>query len=110
MDRPAAIDIEGVRWIQKFDDSPKRQLETTVYSRREATVSPDGKWIAFVADPMLRPDSVVDAERDSLARLRYDAKRDEAARNDADVFVVSVTVGPARQLTTRRGIEHDLAW
>ena len=102
--RPAQI------WIQKFDGSPKRQLDTTVYSRREARVSPDGKWIAFVADPMLRSDSVVDAERDSLARLPYDAKRDEAARNDADVFVVSVTGGAPRRITTTSGSERDLAW
>ena len=97
-------------WIQKFDGSKKRQLDSTIYSRREATVSPDGKWIAFVADPALRADSVVDAERDSLARLPYDAKRDEAARNDADVFVVSVSGGAPRRVTTGSGSEHDLAW
>jgi dipeptidyl aminopeptidase/acylaminoacyl peptidase len=67
--RPAQI------WVQKLDGSPKRQLDTTAYSRRSASVSPDGKWVAFVADPALRPDSVVEAERDSLARLPYDAKR-----------------------------------
>ena len=102
--RPAQI------WMQKFDGSAKQQVDTTLYSRRNATVSPDGKWIAFVADPMLRPDSVVDAERDSLARLPYDAKRDEAARNDADIFVVAVTGGQPRRLTTTTGSEGDIAW
>lgn len=102
--RPAQI------WVQRFDGSPKRQLDTTSYSRRNATVSPDGKWVAFVADPMLRPDSVVDAERDSLARLPYDAKRDEAPRNDADVFVVAIRGGTPRRVTTGSGNERDLGW
>ena len=97
-------------WMQKLDGSPKRQLETTAYSRREATVSPDGKWIAFVADPELRPDSVVDAERDSIARLPYDAKRDEAPRNEADLFVVPVAGGQPKRVATFVGAERDLAW
>jgi dipeptidyl aminopeptidase/acylaminoacyl peptidase len=98
-------------WVQKLDaTSKKQQLDNTSYSRREATVSPDGKWVAFIADPALRPDSVVEAERDSLARLPYDAKRDEAARNEADVFVVAVTGGQPRRLTTGGGAEHDLGW
>jgi dipeptidyl aminopeptidase/acylaminoacyl peptidase len=97
-------------WMQKLDGSPKRQIDTTVYSRRSATVSPDGKWIAFTADPMLRPDSAVEAERDSLARLPYDAKRDEAPRNDSDIFVVAITGGQPRRLTTGSGSEGDIAW
>jgi dipeptidyl aminopeptidase/acylaminoacyl peptidase len=102
--RPAQI------WIQKLDGSPKHQLDATPYSRREAAVSPDGKWIAFIADPALRPDSVVEAERDSIARLPYDAKRDEAQRDEADIFVVAVTGGQPRRVTTFAGNEHDLAW
>jgi len=97
-------------WVQKLDGSPKRQLDTTAYSRRSASVSPDGKWVAFLADPALRPDSVVEAERDSLARLPYDAKRDEAQRNEADVFVVAITGGQPRRVTTFTGNEGDLAW
>jgi dipeptidyl aminopeptidase/acylaminoacyl peptidase len=102
--RPAQI------WVQRLDGSAKRQLDTTAYSRRGASVSPDGKWIAFTADPALRPDSVAEAERDSLARLPYDAKRDEAPRNESDVFVVAVTGGQPRRLTTFVGNERDLAW
>ena len=102
--RPAQI------WVQRFDGSPKRQLDTTLYSRRNATVSPDGKWVAFVADPALRPDSVVEAERDSIARLPYDAARDEEPRNDADIFVVAITGGTPRRVTTGSGSERDLAW
>jgi dipeptidyl aminopeptidase/acylaminoacyl peptidase len=102
--RPAQI------WVQRFDGSPKRQLDTTLYSRRNATVSPDGKWVAFVADPALRPDSVVEAERDSIGRLPYDAARDEASRNDADVFVVAIAGGTPRRVTTGSGSERELAW
>jgi dipeptidyl aminopeptidase/acylaminoacyl peptidase len=98
-------------WTQKLDGtSKKQQLETTAYSRRSATVSPDGKWIAFVADAKLRPDSVAEAERDSLARLPYDAKRDEAPRNEADIFVIPVTGGQPRRLTSALGAEGDIAW
>ena len=57
----------------------------------------------------LRPDSVVEAERDSLARLPYDAKRDEPQRNEADIFVVAVTGGQPRRVTTFAGNERDLA-
>jgi dipeptidyl aminopeptidase/acylaminoacyl peptidase len=97
-------------WIQKLDGSPKRQLDTTAYSRRGASVSPDGKWIAFIADPQLRPDSIVEAERDSIARLPYDAKRDDAPRNEADIFVVAVTGGQPRRVAMFVGNEGDLAW
>jgi len=102
--RPAQI------WVQRLDGSKKRLLDSTSYSRRGATVSPDGKWVAFVADPALRPDSVVQAERDSLARLPYDAKRDEPPRNEADIFVMPMTGGQPRRVTTFVGNESDLRW
>ena len=98
-------------WKQPLDSSSKKvMLDSTSFSRRSAAVSPDGKWIAFVADPSLRPDSVVEAERDSLARLPYNAKRDEAPRNDADIFIMPVTGGTPRRLTTTAGSEGDLQW
>jgi hypothetical protein len=34
---------------------PSAQLDNTAYSRRWRHVSPDGKWIAFTADPALAP-------------------------------------------------------
>jgi dipeptidyl aminopeptidase/acylaminoacyl peptidase len=97
-------------WIQSFDGTPKRLVDTTTYSRRGAAVSPDGKWVAFIADAKLRPDSVVEAEQDSLARLPYDAKRDEAPRNDEDIFVIPVAGGTPRRVTTQNGDENDLTW
>lgn len=97
-------------WLQAFDGTPKRMLDSTAYSRRSPSVSPDGKWIAFIADPSLRADSVVRAEQDSIAKLPYDSKRDEAVRNDGDIFVVQVTGGMPRRLTTGNGVEHDVVW
>jgi dipeptidyl aminopeptidase/acylaminoacyl peptidase len=97
-------------WKQSFADTAKSKLTDTPYSHRNAVVSPDGRWIAFVADPALRPDSVVQAERDSLARLPYDAVRDEAPRNDADVFVLAIDGGAPRRLTTQDGSEGRLVW
>lgn len=103
--RPAQL------WKQSFDPGAKKTLiDSTAYSRRGASVSPDGQWVAFIADPSLRPDSVVETERDSLARLPYDAKRDETPRNDSDIFVVSTAGGIPRRLTNANGSEGDLAW
>ena len=97
-------------WMQKVDGSPKVKLTNTVYSHREVTVSPDGQWIAFVADARLRSDSAVQAEADSLGRLPYDAKRDEAPRNDNDVYVMPATGGEPRKVATFVGSEQQLAW
>jgi dipeptidyl aminopeptidase/acylaminoacyl peptidase len=102
--RPAQL------WQQMVGDTARRQITDTNYSHRSAVVSPDGRWIAFTADPQLRPDSVVDAERDSLARLPYDAGRDEAPRNDSDIFVLSIDGGTPRRLTTGNGSEGAIAW
>ena len=97
-------------WIQAFDGSKKRQLTNTAYSHRDAVVSPDGKWIAFVADARLRSDSAVQAERDSLGMLPYDSARDERPRNDVDVYVVSTSGGTPRKVAEFQGSEGSLAW
>ncbi len=97
-------------WMQSFDGSAKKRLTNTAYSRRNASVSPDGRWIAFIADVELRPDSVVEHERDSLAFLPYDAKRDEAQRNDADIFLMSIDGGAPRRVARWMGSENDLTW
>ena len=97
-------------WIQAADGSPKRIIDTTRYSRRSPAVSPDGQWIAYVADPEMRPDSVVQMKADSIAVLPYDAKRDEAPRNDGDIFIVALTGGTPRRLTSQVGVEGDLAF
>jgi dipeptidyl aminopeptidase/acylaminoacyl peptidase len=96
-------------WMRPTAGGPKKQLTNDVFSHQGVTVSPDGQWIAFVADARLRSDSVVRAERDSLARLPYDAKRDEAPRNDSDIFVIPAAGGTPRRITFA-GDEGDLAW
>jgi dipeptidyl aminopeptidase/acylaminoacyl peptidase len=97
-------------FMQSFGDSVEVQLTNATYSHRNATVSPDGRWIAFVADPDLRTDSVIQTERDSLARLPYDPVRDEAPRNDADIFVMPIAGGTPTRLTRQDGNEGRIVW
>src|SRR5690606_7595753 len=70
-------------WMQRDGDTTRIQLTRTSYSHRDVTVSPDGRWIAFVADAELRSDSVVQAMRDSLSLLPFSAERDAEVRNDS---------------------------
>jgi dipeptidyl aminopeptidase/acylaminoacyl peptidase len=97
-------------WVQSFGDTAKKMITNAAYSHRNAAVSPDGRWIAFVADAQLRSDSVVQAERDSLAPLPYDAARDEAPRNDADIFVIPIEGGEPRRITSLDGSEGGIVW
>ncbi len=97
-------------WIRPTNGGPKRQLTSDNFSHQDVAVSPDGQWIAYVADSRMRSDSVVRAERDSLAKLPYDAKRDEAVRNDADIFVIPVAGGTPRRITNGPGNEGNLDW
>jgi dipeptidyl aminopeptidase/acylaminoacyl peptidase len=66
------------------------ELTATKYSHSDVVVSPDGRWIAFLADARLRSDSAVKAESDSIAKLPPDRKRDEAPRNDTEIFILPV--------------------
>lgn len=111
--RPAQI------WVQAFDGTPKRKLTDTRYSHRNVSVSPDGQWVAFTADPQLRSDSLVDLERDSIARLPYDRKRDDVDRNDVDVYVIPIaggtggpggTGGTPRKVSSFLGNEGGVTW
>jgi dipeptidyl aminopeptidase/acylaminoacyl peptidase len=97
-------------WIQREGDTTKTQLTRTAYSHRNVVVSPDGRWIAFVADAGLRSDSVVEAERDSISLLPFSTERDEAIRNDSDIFIIPTTGGEPRRLTNAPGDERGVAW
>lgn len=97
-------------WSRDLQTGAKKQITSDAYSHRGMAVSPDGQWIAFTADAALRPDSVVRAERDALAMLPYDAKRDEAPRNDTDIFVMAAAGGAPRRVTTANGDEGNLVW
>ncbi|MFL5581008.1 MAG: S9 family peptidase, partial [Gemmatimonadaceae bacterium] len=101
-------------WVQRPGEE-RRRLTSTAYSHRDAAVSPDGRWIAFVADSGLRSDSAVQAARDSIAKLPYDARRDEAERNDSEIFVIPAAGCGASECEPRRvatipGFESDLQW
>ncbi len=97
-------------WKQAFGDTTKVQLTRAPYSHRSPVVSPDGQWIAFVADARLRSDSAVTAERDSLEKLPYDKVRDEAERNETDIYVMPVAGGTPRKVADWMGSESDLEW
>ena len=102
--RPAQL------WRQSVGDTAKVQVTRGVYSHRSAVVSPDGQTVAFVADSRLRADSVVDRERDSLGTLPYDKVRDEAERNETDIYVMPVSGGTPRKVAQWMGAESDLEW
>jgi dipeptidyl aminopeptidase/acylaminoacyl peptidase len=91
-------------------DGVRRRLSDVPYSHREAVVSPDGRTIAFVADSALRPDSLLRAERDSLERLPYERRRDDAERNEVDIYVRPTAGGEPRKLVTLPGVESQLQW
>jgi dipeptidyl aminopeptidase/acylaminoacyl peptidase len=97
-------------WVQRLEGNVRTQLTRAAYSHGDVAVSPDGAWIAFTADARLRPDSVAEAERDSLRRLPYNAKRDEAPRNDSDIYVIPAGGGAPRKVAELMGGEDDLGW
>ncbi|MCC7054821.1 MAG: S9 family peptidase [Gemmatimonadaceae bacterium] len=97
-------------WKQAYGDTTKVQLTRDAYSHRSPVVSPDGQWVAFIADARLRSDSLVEKERDSLGVLPYNRVRDEAERNDADIYVMPVAGGAPRKVAEWLGAESDLEW
>lgn len=97
-------------WRQSMGDTARKMITSTAYSHRSPTVSPDGQWIAYIADARLRADSAVELERDSLAKLPYSKVRDEAERNEADIYVMPAAGGTPRKVTEWMGAESDLAW
>lgn len=99
-------------WRQGFDGSAKQRLTSAPYSHRNVTVSPDGRRAVFVADAQLRPDSVVQAERDSLAKLPYDEAREAEQRNDSDLFILDLANPTAqpRRIAELPGTEGSPVW
>jgi dipeptidyl aminopeptidase/acylaminoacyl peptidase len=97
-------------WRQNMGDTARRMLTNTAYSHRSPVVSPDGRFIAFVADARLRADSVVQAEQDSLSRLPFSAARDQEVRNESDIYIVPVAGGTPRKVAEWVGSESNLLW
>lgn len=110
---PGPRSAPQVRPQQIYTQAPgaeRVQLTNTAYSHRSPVVSPDGRFIAFIADADLRPDSLVQAINDSISKLPYDRARDEAPRNDADIYVIPVSGGAPRKVATLMGTESNITW
>ena len=91
--RGAFLPAAGTAAVQLFiqrTGGERKQLTSTAYTHFAPSVSPDGKWAVFSADHSLRADSVVAKERDNFAKLPRDRKRDEADRNDTDLYLLPV--------------------
>jgi dipeptidyl aminopeptidase/acylaminoacyl peptidase len=94
----------------------RKALTNTSYSHRTPIVSPDGKWVVFLADAALRPDSVVIKERDANAKLPPNRKRDEADRNETDLFLLPVAACEAATAECKPkkidyfGAESEIVW
>ncbi|MBW7933432.1 MAG: S9 family peptidase [Gemmatimonadaceae bacterium] len=97
-------------FTQKFDGSKRVQITDTRYSHAAVQVSPDGKSVAFIADAQLRPDSVVQQIADSLSKLPYDMERENAPRNDRDIYIVPISGGEPRKVASLQGDESGLEW
>jgi dipeptidyl aminopeptidase/acylaminoacyl peptidase len=91
-------------------------LTSTAYSHASPSVSPDGKWVIFSADSKLRNDSLVRRERDSLTALPFNRARNEAVRNETELYIMPVAACESKsaECTPRRieytGIESDVSW
>jgi dipeptidyl aminopeptidase/acylaminoacyl peptidase len=97
--------------IDKKDGAGRKAITNTLYSHRNAVVSPDGKWIAFIADGDLRADTEVRAVRDSIAKLDTEAARTAATRDrlQSDIFVIPAIGGEPKRIHTP-GSENALEW
>jgi len=91
--RGAFLPPKGTPPVQLFiqhGGGERKQLTNTNYTHVSPSVSPDGKWVVFAADAKLRSDEAVARERDSVAKLPRNRVRDEADRNDTDLYILPV--------------------
>lgn len=94
-----------------------KQITNTNYTHFAPSVSPDGKWVVFSADAKLRSDSLVARERDSVAKLPPNHVRDDADRNETDLYVLPVAAcesGDAAACKPKKiesfGSETNIIW
>jgi dipeptidyl aminopeptidase/acylaminoacyl peptidase len=95
----------------------RKQITNTNYTHFAPSVSPDGKWVVFSADAKLRSDSLVARERDSVAKLPPNHVRDDADRNETDLYVLPVAAceaGDAAACKPKKiesfGSETNIIW
>jgi dipeptidyl aminopeptidase/acylaminoacyl peptidase len=104
-------------FIARGANAERKAITNTNYTHFAPSVSPDGKYVVFSADARLRSDSIVARERDSIAKLPPNRKRDEADRNETDLYVLPVAAceaGDAAQCKPKKieyaGSETSVIW
>jgi dipeptidyl aminopeptidase/acylaminoacyl peptidase len=111
---PPAVDSPPTQvLIDKKDGAGAVPLTSTLYSHREARVSPDGKWIVFAADAELRPDTELRTVRDEIAKLGSDTARAAATRErlQTELYLIPSTGGAAAPKRIRTsGNETGVVW
>ncbi|HVZ49986.1 MAG TPA: prolyl oligopeptidase family serine peptidase [Gemmatimonadaceae bacterium] len=109
--RFAFLPPKGTAPVQLFirRGSESKPLTNTNYTHFAPSVSPDGKWVVFSADAKLRSDSLVMRERDSLAKLPPNRKRDEADRNESDLYILPVAACESGDATGCKPKKVDFA-
>jgi len=97
--------------LDRKDGKGPTPLTSALYSHRNATVSPDGKWILFAADAELRPDTVVRAVRDEIAQLGTDTARATATRErlQSELYLMPAAGGTPKRIATP-GNEAGVEW
>jgi len=118
--RGAFLPPAGTAPVQLFiqrGSGDRKQITSTNYTHITPSVSPDGKWVIFGADAKLRSDSLVARERDSVAKLARNRARDEADRNDTDLYILPVAeceAGNAAACKPKKveysGAESNIIW
>ncbi len=118
--RGAFLPPAGTAPVQLFiqhGTGERKAITSTNYTHFAPSVSPDGKWVVFSADAKLRSDSLVARERDSVAKLPANHVRDDADRNETDLYILPVAAcesGDAAACKPKKiesfGSETNIIW
>jgi dipeptidyl aminopeptidase/acylaminoacyl peptidase len=95
--------------IDRKDGAGRKALTDTAYSHRGAQVSPDGKWIAFVADAELRADDDLRKQREAIAKLGPNERLDATRKIQTDLYLLAPTGGTPVRISVP-GNESNLEW